>query len=183
MLGKEDPSSSSASSDDDQLDEEDLELLEENTGRRVRSKKQFKRLKKRRIGDESSTEEHFAKLEGHGNNLENIFEDDDEETRPSPSSKRTPSPVCSDDEGLYEEEDDIADFIEEDPDDDAEIEERAGRLNKSSRSSSLAYSGGAAGRGKSSISASRKGSINEYAEICYSLCTKCAAIGYCLTYL
>lgn len=92
---------------DDELDEDDLDLLKENTGAYVEEKSKFKRLK--RGGDESGDE-------GTGNGLTNMFSDDEaDEPSRSKSSKKSQS-------GLKDELNDIFDDEEredeEDEDDD-----------------------------------------------------------------
>lgn len=61
-----------------------------------------------------------------------MFDDDGELARKSASSaSRTHSNLYeSDSDDFYEEEEDIADFIEDDSDEETEIEQRVNRLNK-----------------------------------------------------
>ncbi|CAO3569079.1 unnamed protein product [Mortierella alpina] len=61
---------------EEDLDEEDLDLMEENTGVKIRRPEKFKRLKKRRQEDEDDEEE---PARPRHDELQKIFEDDDDE--------------------------------------------------------------------------------------------------------
>lgn len=141
-------SSSSSSSDDDHLDEEDFELIEENTGRRIKPAKKFKRLQRRIRDDESSSDfedEVVSAAKSHTAPLENMFDESEENFQKSRKSfQKLSSSRYSDEADFFEdeeeeEEDDIANFIEEDMDNEEDntsrLDQKLNKLHKSSRSS------------------------------------------------
>ncbi|KAL7748717.1 Transcription elongation factor spt6 [Sorochytrium milnesiophthora] len=112
---------------DEELDEEDLDLVEENTGMRVKQSKTFKRLKRRgdREDDERSSTAHRSR------DVSNIFDDDAEEGV---------------DEGYYDEhgrEED--DFIVSDVEPEEEAYRRAHKKEMRSRGGDVYGMGGGLG--------------------------------------
>ncbi|KAF9917029.1 Transcription elongation factor spt6 [Lobosporangium transversale] len=87
------------------LDEEDLDLMEENTGVKIRRPEKFKRLKKRKQEDEDDDEDMYS---SRHDDVQKIFDDEDDEGM--------------DDRGGYDDEMDR--FIDDDEDEDMDIDDR-----------------------------------------------------------